>query len=802
MSRRLGVVPVVMCLSAGLAVSAYAGQGSTPKVTVSARGLALNGSVFHQTPARVTNQKVHTFPGSPTVLVTWTETSRTGKTSMMAISRTGAGFDQVRDLDTTLRFTFASFDPLVSTPVVPAELQAGASNELFIVQFHTVPFAEVQDMVRAAGATIEGSLPDSALLVRMDAASRAAVSQLGLVRWVGAYQPAYKMSPEVRNDILNAAPDAVGVRYSIGCLRSGPAQQEAVAQFINDIGGVVEGTTTDMFRMEATLTPTQVAQVAQRNEVGGIDPWGGPGGTDMNIARQIGGASTILQPAGFLGQGVRGEIHDTETQSNHPEWNTPNIYVQHGPNGSSGFHGSACFGINFAAGVNATATGMCPQREAGIFFWYTRSSQFTAGQPSRLSWNTEAVDPALGFRSVYQTSSVGSAQITNYSTVSQEVDTYLFQIDYLSCQSQSNTNTMTSRPQAWAKNIVSVGAVNHQNTLTRADDVWGGASFGPAQDGRQKPDVWHFYDAIDTTNNASGYTTFGGTSGATPITAGHFGLVFQMWHQGVWSGFGGGANVFASRPFSTTAKALICNGAFKYTVTATNTRARQGWGMADVGYLYNIRNRTFIVNANQPVTNAQTRTYTVTVANGEPELRVTMCYIDPAPTSATALPNRVNDLTLRVTSPSGTIYWGNVGLSADNISDAGGAANTVDTVENVFLVSPQAGTWTIDVIGSSVTVDAYPTGATGVVPNGAVDAGFSLVATGATAAVMGSTCYANCDGSTSVPFLNVNDFVCFQNLFAAGSSLANCDASTIPPVLNVNDFTCFNNRFAAGCSAP
>jgi hypothetical protein len=30
------------------------------------------------------------------------------------------------------------------------------------------------------------------------------------------------------------------------------------------------------------------------------------------------------------------------------------------------------------------------------------------------------------------------------------------------------------------------------------------------------------------------------------------------------------------------------------------------------------------------------------------------------------------------------------------------------------------------------------------------------------------TCYANCDASTISPFLNVNDFLCFMNLFAAG----------------------------------
>ncbi|MBL9031785.1 MAG: proprotein convertase P-domain-containing protein [Phycisphaerae bacterium] len=66
----------------------------------------------------------------------------------------------------------------------------------------------------------------------------------------------------------------------------------------------------------------------------------------------------------------------------------------------------------------------------------------------------------------------------------------------------------------------------------------------------------------------------------------------------------------------------------------------------------------------------------------------------------------------------------------------------------------------------------------------------------------GSGCYANCDGSTIVPFLNVNDFVCFLNRFSGGDTYANCDQSTIPPVLNINDFICFNNKFAMGCSAP
>lgn len=60
-------------------------------------------------------------------------------------------------------------------------------------------------------------------------------------------------------------------------------------------------------------------------------------------------------------------------------------------------------------------------------------------------------------------------------------------------------------------------------------------------------------------------------------------------------------------------------------------------------------------------------------------------------------------------------------------------------------------------------------------------------------------CYANCDRSTNPPVLNVNDFLCFGNLFAAGDPAANCDGSTAEPVLNVSDFVCFLNAFAAGC---
>jgi len=77
-----------------------------------------------------------------------------------------------------------------------------------------------------------------------------------------------------------------------------------------------------------------------------------------------------------------------------------------------------------------------------------------------------------------------------------------------------------------------------------------------------------------------------------------------------------------------------------------------------------------------------------------------------------------------VTSPTGTNYWGNHGLIDGLWSTPGGTANTIDTVENVFVQSPQAGDWTIEVIASELVQDSH-------VETPAIDADYALVVSGA-----------------------------------------------------------------------
>jgi uncharacterized membrane protein len=93
--------------------------------------------------------------------------------------------------------------------------------------------------------------------------------------------------------------------------------------------------------------------------------------------------------------------------------------------------------------------------------------------------------------------------------------------------------------------------------------------------------------------------------------------------------------------------------------------------------------------------------------------------------------------------------------------------------------------------------------AQGISADGAIVVGFGLDGQGRTQAflarVIPAPCYANCDGSSLQPVLNVLDFTCFMNRFAAGDPYANCDGNTDPPILTASDFVCFQSAFAAGC---
>jgi len=669
---------------------------------------------------------------SETRIRLWDETSADGTlVPHFAISLDGSRIAIARKASYTLELRYGSYDPLgTAVPDAPAHLAAQAGSGIHIVQFITPPIEEYRKAVRTAGGTIYDYLPNYAYLVRLDQEARLAVQSLPFVRWVGPYHPRYRVDEFVYDNVLmnNAANETESEIYTIQVFERGPSQKQRVANIISQQGGTIEHLIPDGFLLRASLTPGQVISLLYRDEVAFIDPWAPPS-VDMNIARQIGHA-VELETYGYNGDGVRAEVCDGNIRSTHVDFQDPPA-TYHGPHTGDTSHGTSTYGIVMGTGTgNAMGLGMLADAEEKIFADFNYLS-------NRYTHTAELVDPDGPYRAVFQSNSWGSSRTASYNNISREMDDILFINDIIICQSQSNSGNTQSRPEAWAKNIISVGGVFHYNTLTKDDDRWGGGgSTGPASDGRVKPDLIHFYDYIfcpSSSSDNSYNSNFGGNSGATPITAGYFGLLYQIWHEEVFTNilggsYGGGVSVFDSRPHMSTAKALMICSAEQYPFEGTDfTRMNQGWGMVDIGYLYDNRDNMCIINEEVILKNFEMGHIELTVPSGQPKLKVTMVYTD-LPGNLGAAKHRINDITLSVTSPSGERYWGNNGLEDDLWSTPGGDANDIDTVENVFVENPEAGTWTVEVWGNEIVADAH-------LETPEVDADFALVAIGGTGAM-------------------------------------------------------------------
>jgi serine protease AprX len=688
-----------------------------------AAAINVNGTTFKNSESKsiIINEKTISIPDSTVLLKLWDEKLKNGDLLPFYSISLDGGKTVARTVQPSyeLGFRYAHFDPLINTPDTPTILNAGNDIHLFIVQFVTQPLEEFNNAITSLGGNVRKYVAQYAYVVEMTQSVRLQVESLPYVRWVGPYQPAYRLEEFMLQNLDNAYQMYPLQHYNLQVYTV--EQKQIVANKITAIGGIVEKADAGKYLIEATLTPEQLFNVVRWDEINFVDRWSSLE-PDMDIAREIGGANYIEEIAGYNGSGVRGEVFDAGFNLNHVDFQSRPL-ILHGNVGSD-THGAATSGICFGDGTgDPKGRGLLPAGQ-GIVGDY---NYIGLEGPSRYTHTGEEVQAP--YNCVFETASVGSTQTGQYTTISADTDDALFDFDIIHCQSMSNyQNNQTVRPQAWAKNIVSVGGVYHYDTLTKSDDMWNnGASVGPASDGRIKPDLWHFYDMIWTTYSSSttGYGNFGGTSGATPITAGHFGLFFQMWSDGI---FGNdvtpGGTVFENRPHMTTAKAMMINTADQYPFNGTTndkTRTHQGWGMASVKNLYDLKDDFYIIDETDILEPFEVSTHIVSVEAGSPYLKITMTYADPAGNPAVQTQHRINDLTLKVTSPSNVVYWGDNGLLEGLWSTPGGDPNTKDTVENVFIENPEQGAWTVEVSADEIIQDSH-------VETPEMDADYALVA--------------------------------------------------------------------------
>ena len=661
----------------------------------------------------------------------WTVVAAAGVLALMGIAGAAVSSAQEEPEERReIKLRFATFDPVLDgEPEVPHTLEAPDDADAYLVQFTSAPTDEARDELADLGVQVAHYVPDHAHVVRMDADTRELVEDLEVVRWVGAYHPAFKLEPvlverlEPEPPVIESADDNDERRYSLMTLQRGDADHQAVADHITRVhDGEVHHTSDGGFRMEATLTEDALRDVVAMGEILFIDRWFPPE-PDMDLVRDIDGADDLEAVAGYTGEGVRGEVMDSRLRTTHQDFQGTEPII-HGDNEqpdedcSGNGHGTCSYGVVFGDGAgDPDARGLLPDAQGIFAQWFP---------DDRDAHTARLVDPDGDYRAVFQSNSWGSGRTTDYTTVSADMDDLVMSHDLLITQSQSNAGNQDSRPQAWAKNVVSVGGIRHHRSLDPDDHEWDGASIGPAADGRIKPDLSHFYHRTHTTG-ATGddvYQDYGGTSLATPITAGHFGLLFEMWADGVFDG-GPGADrdVFDARPGAATAKAMMINAAKDYDFDGDDhnlARVHQGWGRSNVDVLYELARHhewelPVLVDESDPLAHDESHEHTVAIDAPGCWLRATMVYTDPMGNPA-ATEHRVNDLSLRLTAPDGTEYWGNNGLAEGNWSTPGGEPNSIDTVQNVWLADPEQGEWTVEVIGHEIVEDANPDSSATEVP--------------------------------------------------------------------------------------
>ena len=619
-----------------------------------------------------------------------------------------------------LRLRYATFDPLDATPAIPAPLQSADSERLFIVQFDGVPTQAGRAALHGVDAHIQGYLPDNAYVVRMAPERRREVEAVADVRWVGPYHAAYRVDPELIPGIVAGVPGAA--RYNMMVVDK-HADKPALGAAIRALGGVVDAEHPGSLLYTATLTSPQLLAVLHLDQVLFVDAWS-PIEDDVDNARIQGGANYVENQAGYTGATLNLHIYEG-IDTSHPAYSGPVLPVN--SSSTSTGHGTSTAGIVFGNGAgNPQFRGFAP--DCGKFFTNYSSVTTSRWQVFRDLVNVHDVS--------HTTASWGNARTFFYTTISADADDAVFDHDIAWTQSQSNAGNQDSRPQAWAKNVFSIGGVRHQNNADPLDDSWSGSgSTGPASDGRIKPTLAAYYDGIGTTSQGGGYTTgFGGTSGATPIVAGHNALAIEMFtDDSLTPGVGPfgnalrnpGGSTHSNRPHFTTLKCLMVASASKYAFNASSTDNRRehvGWGFPNLQKMWDARADTLVVDEADVLTQGQTTVHTVAVPAGQTSFQAVLNWAEVAgnPSAASQL---VNDLSLKVTSPGGAVYWGNDGLEDGNVSNVGNAAgpeDSVNSLECVFVTSPAAGNWTVEVIARAIVVDNH-------VETPAVDVDYGLV---------------------------------------------------------------------------
>jgi len=585
---------------------------------------------------------------------------------------------------------------LRSGEIQPQALKSGEPlpSGYVLIQFAELP-ADKREY-EGAGIRLLGYLPERAWWAYVDPAENqlADLVAAGVVTYIAPASEIDKVDPGLRARDKGAALDALVL------FLPGVSQQVIEASLQGLVSGAVRW---QMERLAVVSLPP--GNLALLNAVPGVEWIATAPGPDRNhnvISAQRVHADTLrTAPYNLDGTGITFGVWEAEgVPFPHDDIKDHVIFADEGDVSDHATHVTGTL-IGTGAGA-AAATGFAPGAYVRAF---TAEGDIPEMVASTLAGNVQLSNHSYGTRIGWDWDGswedYGTELFGAYSALSYFWDNAVRQTELVVFKSAGNDRNDdpdgsgpidgdgpydTIEHRAAAKNIITMGA------LDDADVVSSFSSWGPADDGRVKPDLCANGVGLFSTIPNNEYAFFSGTSMSSPSGCGAGGLLYQHFRT-----------VNSADPKAATLKALMIHGA--QDLGRQGPDYQYGWGI-----IHAARSAEYITNnlwREGQVTTGNGISYQVQVPEGVDSLRATLVWTDPpgSPAAARAL---TNDLDLLLRDPEGGEHLPFVLDKENPESNATTGRNDVDNVEQVVVNAPAAGTWEIVVFGYAVPEGPNP----------------------------------------------------------------------------------------------